>query len=99
MDVLTHMDDVLTHTFLADFSVPSGVINFPSSPWIDMIVVPPGCEGDRDSVVDQLIHSLPSGVVLVWTTFGKNRSLYCRALCRIKLLPVTRFGGHMDVNC
>ena len=22
-----------------------------------------------------------------------------RALCRIKLLPVTRFGGHMDVNC
>ena len=22
-----------------------------------------------------------------------------RALCRIQLLPVTRFGGHMDVNC
>ena len=22
-----------------------------------------------------------------------------RALCRIKLLPVTRFGGHMNVNC
>ena len=22
-----------------------------------------------------------------------------RALCRIKLLPVTRFGGRMDVNC
>ena len=22
-----------------------------------------------------------------------------RALCRIKLLPVTCFGGHMDVNC
>ena len=23
----------------------------------------------------------------------------CRALCRIKLFPVTCFGGHMDVNC
>ena len=23
----------------------------------------------------------------------------CRALCRIKLLPVTCFGGHIDVNC
>ena len=22
-----------------------------------------------------------------------------RALCRIKLLPVTCFGGHVDVNC
>ena len=22
-----------------------------------------------------------------------------RTLCRIKLLPVTRFGGHVDVNC
>ena len=22
-----------------------------------------------------------------------------RALCRIKLLPVACFGGHMDVNC
>jgi len=25
--------------------------------------------------------------------------LQTRALCRIKLLPVTCFGGHMDVNC
>ena len=25
--------------------------------------------------------------------------LFIRALCRIKLLPVTCFGGHMDVNC
>ena len=25
--------------------------------------------------------------------------LTTRALCRIKLLPVTCFGGHMDVNC
>ena len=23
----------------------------------------------------------------------------CRALRRTKLLPATRFGGHMDVNC
>ena len=26
-------------------------------------------------------------------------SCWIRALCRIKLLPVTCFGGHMDVNC
>ena len=31
--------------------------------------------------------------------YAVDMSVLARALCRIKLLPVTRFVGHMDVNC
>ena len=38
-------------------------------------------------------------VALVTLRVGPKRTSCNRALCRIKLLPVTCFGGHMDINC
>ena len=54
---------------------------------------------------------ISSSLVIARVTRFTILSLFCvlskhlymvipsRALCRAKLLPVTRFGGHMDVNC
>ena len=34
-----------------------------------------------------------------YSWFCAFRMLHIMGFCRTKLLPVTRFGGHMDVNC
>ena len=58
-------------------------------------------------VVKWVDLTLPDRVVLnLFNLFQPMHLILCqvgnplfRALCRIKLLPVTRFGGRMDVNC